>query len=207
MTGRSIRSVLAIASCTCLVSIALSAAVAAAPAPDDVSFDFDSAEVDFRTQQSILRNLRMRQGEWTLTADEAVTDSLDAADGVWKIRGSVRLRGQGNSLDADAATVEIVASRLAAVIFTGRPATFEQVAEGRGSIARGQADTIDYKVTQHRVDLRGDARLWMATSKGHLELANATIQYDLLLEKFTANNPPGSGGRVKGKFTSSKSAR
>jgi lipopolysaccharide transport protein LptA len=187
---------------TFFVLCALSLTVSAASDPlefrgsdEEMTFQADSADLDFRNNKSTSYKITMTQGSWTMTADQGSLEWQDDKSGEWRLKGTVRLRGPGSEIDAEEARVTVGSNRIKFVDFIGWPATFRQI-DKESETVQGKARSIQYDLNKGLVSLVGNAFINM----GRYELTNATIVYDLNQQKATANNPPSSTGRVKGRI-------
>jgi lipopolysaccharide export system protein LptA len=172
------------------------ATLGAAPAPSHVTgaaglhlpggkitYDTSGLELDYKTQQAVLHNVTMAQGDVKVSADRADVSGLNREDSRWTFTGNVRISsGQHGNLKSDRATVEIRNSRVRTALATGHPAEFEQTASKTGMLAHGHADSIEYTFDTGTIRLDGDA--WLRY--GDDVISGCELVYNIAAQKLQA---------------------
>lgn len=138
---------------------------------------------------------------WGLDSDreqpiniEADRLDVDDAKGVSVYRGDVRYT-QG-TLELKAAEVTIFSTperSLARVVATGKPSTFKQQIDPAGGVLNGEADEIEYNVTQERLLLKGSAHLVYCGD----EFQSDHIEFLAAKDLVKAGKSQEGGGRVQ----------
>jgi lipopolysaccharide transport protein LptA len=131
-----------------------------------VNYEAKQIDVDFRTQQAVLRgNVVITQGDISVSADRAEASSFDFKDSRWTFTGNVSVHAeQHGTLHSDKAVIEFHNDRMEKAVVTGSPAEFEQTQSDTGLKARGHADSIEYQVAPGTIRLTEDA--WLTDGRG-----------------------------------------
>jgi lipopolysaccharide export system protein LptA len=125
-----------------------------------INLDADSGNIDYKSHEVMLNKVVISQGDLRLTADRAEASGLEFENTRWIFTGNVHISSeQLGGLQSDSATAEFLNNRLESALATGQPAEFEQTSSKNGVLARGHADSIEYKVSTDTVRLTGNARL------------------------------------------------
>lgn len=133
------------------------------------------ADIDFRTNNAVLRNVVITQCDMRVEAGEAhISGGIDFQDSRWEFSGNVRIKAEGGNLRSDKATVSFRDNLIARATITGTPAEFEQTRKD-GTLARGRASTMDYETTSGTVSFRDNA--WL--SDGCNEITGPQLVYNI----------------------------
>lgn len=125
-----------------------------------VSVDADQFSIDYGAHHMTLKKVVITQGDLRLTADRGEASGLDFDNSRWIFTNNVHISSeQLGALQSDSATVQFRDNRLESALATGQPAEFEQTSSKNGVLARGHADSIEYKVATDTVRLTGNAQL------------------------------------------------
>ena len=157
-----------------LSGIALGAQGDCANAQIDIQAD-QPADIDFRNNNALLRNVVITQCDMRVEAGEArISGGIDFQDSQWQFSGNVRITAEGGSLKSDKAVVSFRNNLISRAIITGSPAQFEQKRKD-GLLARGHAATMDYETASGTVSFRDDA--WL--SDGCNEITGPQLVYNI----------------------------
>jgi lipopolysaccharide transport protein LptA len=145
-------------------------------------------------------DVKISQGDISVTADEAQATSLDSKSYHWVFTGKVHVRAESQGdLRADRGIVEIVNGALASALVTGSPADFEQTRSTTGRLVKGHAASIDYQVAAGVVKLTGDA--WLSDAQNDNEMHSPTITYNVRDRRIQGDVGGDVGGRVRMRIT------
>jgi lipopolysaccharide transport protein LptA len=152
-----------------------------------------SGDVDYKTQQVLLRDVVITQGDLQVQADRAEASGLNFDNSHWVFTGNVRIRAeQRGTLQSERATVEFRHNQIEKAVATGTPAQFEEKLQDSGLTARGHAGSIEYDVGPGTVRLTNDA--WL--TDGRNEMKAPTIVYDINQRAVQSHAEGSPGGRV-----------
>jgi lipopolysaccharide transport protein LptA len=170
-------------------------AVAGAPPADfsrlPVSIKSASAEMDYRSNTAVFRNVVISQGSMRVQAEQAHATGLNLPNSRWNFEGNVRVDAeQRGNLRSDQAVVEFKDNHIARVTITGKPAEFEQQRANSDSVARGHADEILYDVSEGTVRLTNDA--WLCD--GQNQISGPLLVYNIREQQIQAATAPGTAG-------------
>jgi lipopolysaccharide transport protein LptA len=167
-----------------------------APLPDFSSLPVQveasgGSEVDFHTNEVILKNVVISQGNMRVSAEHARATGLNFANSRWNFEGNVRIDAeQRGNLRSDQAVVEFKDNHIARATITGRPAEFEQRRANSDQIARGHADQILYDVSEGTVRLTNDA--WLCD--GQNQISGPVLVYNIREQRIQALTAPDATG-------------
>ncbi len=173
----------------------LGVAQAAEPpcANPQVVIDAKPAEVDYRNNHAVLRDVVITQCDMRIEAREArVTGGLDLEDSRWTISGDVRITAEGGRLRSDKAVVSFRNNLVSRATITGTPAEFEQQRTD-GSTSRGRANVIDYQTANGTVSLRENA--WL--TDGCNEITGQQLVYNIRAQSVQAQAVPNAEERIR----------
>ncbi len=169
-----------------------------------ISLDADSGDINYRTHEATLKRVAIAQGDLRVTADRAEVSGIDSDNSRWKFSSNVHITSaQLGALQSEEAIVQFRDNRLESALATGQPAEFEQTSSKNGVLARGHADSIEYKVQTDTVRLTGSARLQYGGSETTAPLVIYNLR-DRRLQFAGASTP---GERVHIVTTPQKSAK
>lgn len=162
--------------------------------------DADSAEVDSRSRQLVLRQVAISQSGMRIEAEvaEASGPEMRFDDSHWEFRGGVRLQLDDGTLRADRATVRFVGNRVARADATGSPAEFEQKLRNSTNLARGRAGNIVYEVDRGLVTL--DGSIWFTDSRNEWRSDNRPLVYSLRDQRLQTGDVPAESGQDGGRI-------
>ncbi|HTT02043.1 MAG TPA: lipopolysaccharide transport periplasmic protein LptA [Steroidobacteraceae bacterium] len=190
MNHRAAQSVYALC-CLLLLGADKPARIATSRGP--ITYDAASVDVDYRTQQVVLRDVVITQGDLRVQADRAEATGLNFDDSHWVFTGNVHIRAeQRGTLQSERATVEFRHNQIEKAIATGTPAQFEEKLQESGLTARGHAGSIEYDVGPGTVRLTNDA--WL--TDGRNEMKAPTIVYDINQRAVQSHSEGTPGSRV-----------
>lgn len=130
-----------------------------------------------------------------ITADKAEVNGADLANSHWVLTGHVVATTPQGKLQADRATIQVVARRITDMTAQGTPALFERFGPTGSVIAHGHALSVLYDLEHPRVELSGDS--WLTDDCGN-EVSSQRIQYDIANQRVQADVAPDSASRVRG---------
>lgn len=159
----------------------------------DIEVESDGAEVDARTKQLVLPNVRITQDGYAIEAQEARATGLSFDNSQWTFTGNVRISTPDGFSTADTAKVLFVQNAITELHITGRPATFEQHDTGKQTMAQGRAGNIDYDLQKNTVRLSQQA--WV--KYGQNEASSNVLVYDVNTQSVRANAAEQQGERVR----------
>ena len=160
---------------------------------EPIALDADSSEFDRQTGTLRFRNVEIRQGTLTISADTAQANDLDFANSAWDFRGQVHIDGEASHIRSDTAVLEFRNHRLVKAAARGQPATFEREKTQDYRALSGGAENIDYDVAGGILTLKGNATLL----DGENEINGAVLRYELATQKLVASSEGGGDGRVR----------
>jgi lipopolysaccharide transport protein LptA len=163
-----------------------------------IEFAQKSLEIDLATNDAVMHDLVITQGDVRIEAAEArVSGGLDTKNSRWTITGNVRIKAEGGSLRSDRAVISFNDNVITRATITGAPAEFEQMRAGSADPARGHAKTIDYELDTGNVSLREGA--WL--SVGCTEMRSDELVYNIRTQRVRgqalAGGTVGSDGRPR----------
>jgi lipopolysaccharide transport protein LptA len=159
-----------------------------------ISLDAASSDVDYRSNRVRFRDVTIKQGETTVSAERAEATGLDFADSRWVFEGRVIIRvPQQGELRSERAVVEFKSNRIDRATITGKPAEFEQQRVDSDLMARGRAGAIEYQVEDGTVRLTEEA--WL--TDGRNEITGPLLVYDIRAQRVQAATAPGGRERVR----------
>ncbi len=171
----------------------------AAPAPctnQEIVVDAKPLEMDYRNNNAVLRDVVITQCDVRIQAAEArITGGLDFENSRWTISGDVRITSEGGNLSSDKAIVAFNNKLISAATITGTPAQFEQQRED-GTMARGQANTIEYETGTGTVSFSTNAKL----TYGLNEFTGQQVVYNIRTQSLEPQRRSGAAsgdGRIR----------
>jgi lipopolysaccharide transport protein LptA len=170
---------------------------APAPRPSDrepIKIDAKNTEIDGKTQETVLTQVTITQGDLSIRADRAQGKATGAnfENSRWVFSGNVHIQAlQHGTLLSDEAVVDFHDNQVARAVATGHPAQFEQTSSETGVLARGHANTIDYEVPAATMRLSDEA--WL--TYGPYEMDGPLIVYNIDEQKLVGSQND-AGNRV-----------
>jgi lipopolysaccharide transport protein LptA len=183
----------------CALFAGLLGVAEAAPAPcanQEIVLEGKPLEMDYRTNNAVLREVVITQCSVRIQAAEAdIKGGLNFENSHMTLSGDVRITAEGGSLSSDKAIVSFRNKLISAATITGTPAQFEQKRED-GTTARGRANTIDYETANGTVSFNTNAFL----SYGRNEVTGQQFVYNIRTQSLQRQAKPGESigdGRVR----------
>jgi lipopolysaccharide transport protein LptA len=165
----------------------------AAAQQQEITLDAASSDFDRRNERLVFREIRVRQGDIEISADEAESRDLDFARGSWSFRGNVRIRSPMGELEADRATITFTDHRLDKATADGAPARFARtMPEPEPRLVTGTANRIVYDLSRGQLELVGQALL----QDGVREVSGGRLEYRLVEDRLIASGDE-TGERVR----------
>ena len=149
-----------------------------------------SSELDYKNSKFEFHMVKVTQGAFSIEADEANANGMDARDSQWLFHGNVKIITPDGSISCEEAKIAFAANAVTTAEITGAPATFEQRRDKL--VAHGRANHIFYDVAAGTVRLSDGATL----SEGDREISGRTLVYDMREQKLRANPDDQGGGPV-----------
>src|SRR5689334_5496557 len=174
-TGSNFGPLLAAALLPALLGVARAAPVSC-PNQEIVIDAKPGMEVEYRTNNALLRDVIITQCDMRIQAAEArVAGGLKFDNGQLTVSGDVRITANGGQLTSDKAVISFRDQLITQALITGSPAQFEQKRDD-GNVARGRAGTIDYQTASGTVSLSNEA--WLTTD-GKNQISAPTLVYNI----------------------------
>jgi lipopolysaccharide transport protein LptA len=175
-TAPKLQTLFALLSCLALAGAGGKSQIPTPKGP--VTYEAKQIDVDFRTQQAVLRgDVVINQGDISVSADRAEASSFDFKDSRWTLTGNVSIHAeQHGTLHSDKAVIEFRDNHMEKAVVTGKPAEFEQTQSETGLKARGHADSIEYTVGPGTIQLTQDA--WLTDGRG-TAMSGPTVTYNI----------------------------
>ena len=178
---------------TALAAIALAAVLlpAAAHAEEDsgepeskLQIDADAGRYDAATGRMTLNRVRISEGEYGISADQADSDSFGLKDATWNFLGNVRFRALTASLTCDSAELRFEDDRLRSAVVRGNPVRMRNDGD---VVIEGNAASVQYDAESQLVSFMGGAVLQTRASR----VSGQSITYDIRNQTVTVNPPEG----------------
>lgn len=150
--------------------------------PLPISLDARSSEFDRRNDRLVFKDVRIRQGELSISADLAEATRLDFENSLWNFTGDVRIEFDAGTIESESASLRFEGHQLRRAEIAGAPAQFAQKAQDDGVRATGQARRLEYDFDSGIVTLSQNARL----SEGANDITGDWLQYDMRRERIVA---------------------
>lgn len=189
MSDRPLLSAALAASCLMLASACL-AAPPLVGGDQPITVDAQSSDFDYRNNKLQFKQIKVRQGDLTLEADEARATGLDFESSQWDFDGKVRITTPDSTLTSNSAIIRFSNNVLSTATITGLPARFEQRRD-KGT-AKGHAGRIDYDFATQTVVLADQASL----SYKNGEITGRTLVYSIKDQRVKANPQEQDNQRV-----------
>ena len=176
---------ISLASATVLLALAASPA-GSQPADDGRAFSatFDTVSIDLRQDRSIYTNVRITDGEVTISAAEGTTSESSFEDGEWTLSGGVRVVYESAELTADSATFVVEQGELLHGELIGAPVLIRDYIEERSAEVVGTAEIIRIDKTEETASLLGEATLSVDTN----EYSGCDMVYRLVERTFSSGS-------------------
>lgn len=177
------------------LALALVSGAPAAVQPQEITLDAASSDFDRRNERLVFREVRIQQGDITISADHAESRDLDFSSGSWTFTGNVRIGGgPSGNIESDRAKVSFTNHRLTQATADGAPARFSRDMPGPdGRRVTGTARTIDYDLVRGELELAGDAML----RDGLREVSGGRLVYRIAEDRLIASADGDGNERVR----------
>jgi lipopolysaccharide transport protein LptA len=162
--------------------------------PQEITLDAASSDFDRRNERLVFREVRIRQGEIMISADDAESRDLDFSRGSWLFRGNVRISGPMGDIESDRATIDFADHRLTRATAEGEPAQFSRtMPEPDNRLVTGTARRIYYDVIDGVLELAGQAAL----RDGIREVTGGRLVYRIAEDRLIASADDEGTERVR----------
>lgn len=147
--------------------LALGAAAQPEPgtAPRSFTAGFDSLSLDLRSNRSIYTNVRLTDGNVTITAAEGTTDETSFEDSQWQFAGGVSISVDSTTLRAGSASFLFRNGALERGELAGEPVELTDFLEDRQLTVRGTAERIVFDNETRTAALYGQATLALGANE------------------------------------------
>jgi lipopolysaccharide transport protein LptA len=191
--NRRRRSALAVL-CFPAALLALGMAPAALGQQLEITLDAASSDFDRRNERLVFQEVRISQGQMSISASEAETRDLDFSRGSWVFRGNVRIESDMGTIQADRATISFANHQLQSARAEGSPARFSRLMlEPERRQVTGNANRIDYDLARGELELSGQASL----SDGLREVSGGRLLYRIREDRLLASADEQGTERVR----------
>ena len=146
-----------------------------------------SSDLDYKNSKFAFHTVKVTQGGFSIEADEATANGMDAKDSQWLFLGNVHILSPDGAISCDEAHIAFAANAVSTAEITGNPASFEQRRDKL--VARGHAKHILYDFGAGTVRLTEGATL----TDGDREISGRTLIYDMRQQKLRANSDEQDG--------------
>lgn len=158
-----------------------------------ISLDADSSEFDRKNNVMIFNQISIRQGDLTISANQARSSDLDFGNAEWVFSGNVVIKGLDTRLNAQTATLRFVNHDLRSARIAGQPADFEQNRKDLDEPVRGRANIMEYDLAGQLIKMSGSA--WL--QEGNNEILGETIAYNIAEQRVMATSDKSGNQRVQ----------
>jgi lipopolysaccharide transport protein LptA len=180
--------------CVPAALLALGMAPVALGQLQEITLDAASSDFDRRNERLVFREVRISQGDMSVSANEAETRDLDFSRGTWVFRGNVRIESDAGTILSDRATVSFANHRLQSARAEGSPARFSRLMlEPERRLVTGNANRIDYDLARGELELSGQASL----SDGLREVSGGRLLYRIREDRLLASADEEGTERVR----------
>ncbi len=166
-----------------------------------ISLDADSTNYDGNSSMLVFKGLRLSQGSIGIQADEGRATKLDFADSVWRFAGNVVIDVDNGHIECASADLQFSDHKLMFATIHGEPATFEMHRPGSDDVTRGQAERLEYDLTNRIIEFSGNAKF----SESGNQIASSFIAYNIAQQRINAESSGEGGDKVKITFTPQES--
>lgn len=158
-----------------------------------ISLDADSSEFDRRNNVMVFRMITIRQGDLTISANQARSSELDFGNAEWTFTGNVLITSLDARLQAQTATLRFLDHDLRSARIVGKPAQFEQQRSDLENPVEGRAAVMEYDLGSQLIKLSGSA--WL--KEGNNEILGETIAYNISEQRVLATSDEAGSQRVQ----------
>ncbi|NNF50941.1 MAG: lipopolysaccharide transport periplasmic protein LptA [Gammaproteobacteria bacterium] len=168
-----------------------------------ISLDADSSEFDRKNNVMIFNQISIRQGDLTISANQARSSNLDFGNAEWVFSGNVLIEGLDTRLRASTATLRFVNHDLRSARIAGKPAAFEQERAEFDEPVRGSASVMEYDLAAKLIKMSGSA--WL--QEGNNEILGEVIAYNIAEQRVIATSDEAGSQRVQITITPDENTR
>jgi lipopolysaccharide transport protein LptA len=121
----------------------------------------DAESTGYLGDQSILtfKDLRLSQGDISISSDKGQASKLDFENSTWKFEGNVKIILKNGKVESSSAFLEFEKHQIKTAIISGNQAIIEFRREGENSPTLAKANRIDYDFEKDIVDFSGDVTI------------------------------------------------
>lgn len=150
------------------------------------AIDLDAAALDFdgKRQKVVLRQVVIKQGSMSISADNAVVEEIDFKNSLWLFQDNVSINANQTKIVADEASLKFVDHELQLATVTGSPATFEYQRADEAHPTRGSAEKLEYDLQNEVIKFMNNALL----NEGPHRISGDTIVYNVLDDRVIADS-------------------
>lgn len=180
--------------CVPAALLGLVGAPAALAQQQEITLEAESSDFDRRNERLLFRQVRIRQGEFSIAANEAETRDLDFTRGSWLFRGNVRIESPMGTIQSTRATVSFADHVLRRATAEGEPARFSRMMpEPDARQVTGTANRIVYDLGNGELELAGQAAL----RDGTREVSGGRLVYRISEDRLIASSDEEGTERVR----------
>lgn len=158
-----------------------------------ISLDADSSEFDRKNNVMVFNRISIRQGDLTISANQARSSDLDFGNAEWVFSGNVVITGIDTRLHAQTATLRFANHDLKNARIAGQPADFEQKRADLDEPVRGRASVMEYDLAGQLIKMSGSA--WLQEGKN--EILGESIAYNIAEQRVLATSDEAGSQRVQ----------
>lgn len=178
----------------CALVFALWPGLPALGQQQEITLDAASSDFDRRNERLVFQEVRVRQGELSISADVAESRDLDFSRGSWLFRGNVVINGPMGRIESDRASVSFADHQLSKATAEGAPARFSRtMPEPDARLVTGTARRIEYDLSQGELELAGQAAL----RDGIREVSGGRLVYRITEDRLIASADDEGDERVR----------
>src|SRR5918993_1271507 len=177
----------------CALALVCAFAADAQSNNDNEELEFSSGKVVLDGQTNMMRaqSPRIRQGDLTIAADDALATGFEFADaGEFRLTGNVRVEIDSAVMEADSAVFTFADGQLSRGELDGSPVSFSDVDEATQRRVTGHAGKISYDNVARTLRMLGDASVQL----DNREVLGCDLIYDFGAERVTSGSADCEGG-------------
>lgn len=160
----------------------------------EITLDAESSDFDRRNERLLFRQVRIRQGDIVVSADQAESRDLDFSQGSWLFQGNVRIRSPMGEIESASATVSFANHRLNKATAEGAPARFSRTIPAPESrVVTAEANHMVFDLSRDELELAGQAVL----RDGVREVSGGRLLYRISEDRLIASADAEGTERVR----------
>ncbi|MFU8895907.1 MAG: LptA/OstA family protein [Gammaproteobacteria bacterium] len=188
------RHTLPLSACALCAVLALLLAPPAYGQQQEITLEAASSDFDRRNERLVFQDIRVRQGDIEISADQAESRDLDFSRGSWLFLGNVRISSPMGQIESARASVSFTDHRLHKATAEGSPATFSRtLPEPENRTVTGTANRIVYDLVEGELELAGKAML----RDGLREVSGGRLVYRITEDRLIASTDDEGIDRVR----------